>query len=440
MKQRSKKIPVGMFYLFWVYGVLFATTWRSDDFFGDWMQWQHCYNSQSFVSMRDHLNDMYLRGFESKFLKHKDEMMDLMPFLIQYCPGLINSDGQLDAEPNLNECRDKLAQVYEWLSDDPGKLLSYLKNDPLFNNDGINKSEQDADINVVINKYKSLAKLLFACPDSRLRGEFLFAMAGQLFKWCFSPEHWYEFKSYLDDTKSYPVARFTCSIIWNYLVGRGWKDWNCKAIEDLKQQSDAGAKVVYIAGGTDVLQLLKNEIYNIHIIDPFLPSQGRYYSDPSWKRWISGSSKNWGSGDKVIFDFEGKKIELIRNNFKKTGEFEAQLSTGEVAKLEKSITDWKVVGPNRKVLGHVVFDRRFATQKDFTPGKKKVVLMSFNEMYYAFQPVSSGGWGMDLSQVSNDFNIYVKQLTFPINKGYLNSINESERVKLDFIKLGSCAT
>ncbi|KKQ33209.1 MAG: hypothetical protein US49_C0002G0104 [candidate division TM6 bacterium GW2011_GWF2_37_49] len=440
MIQYFKKSVKFIAVLFFVLDTGYSVSWRADDFFGDWMQWQHSYSPQLLSSMKDHLNSNFLNGFKVKYGKHQDELKQMVPFLSWFGHGLFVCNGQLGSDLNLLECHDKFGQVYEWLGTNPGSLLSFLKNDSNFTNEEINLLEQNSDINAVINKYKSFAKLLFACPDKHLRGAYLFSLADQLFKWCFSPEHWSEFKSYLEDPKSHPVARFAYSIMWNYLVGRGWKDWNAKAIEDIKQKTQHGATLVYVAGGTDILQLLKNKIYNIYIIDPFLPTQGRYYSDSSWERWIKGSGKDFGKGDSVVFDFNDHKISMVRSDFKKNGEFQAKVSTGEPVKLDSSVTEWTVIGARGKILGKVVFDRRFATQSDFCTSKNRVVFMSFNEMYHAFQPTKNGGWGMDLSKISDNSNIYIKQLTFPVNKAYLNAINESEAIKFNFIRLGSCAT
>lgn len=436
--QSFKKILKVTTILFFVLDTGYSVSWRADDFFCDWMHWQHCYTPQSLSSMKDHLNSTFLQGFKSRYEKHQAELTQLTPFLTSLGRDSLPFNGQLEADLNLQECHDKLGQVYEWLGTNPGDLLSFLKNDPIFTNDDVNYTDQNSDINCVINKYKRVAKLLFACPDRRLRGEYLFSLADQLFKWGFSPEHWSEFKVYLEDPKGHPVARFVYSIIWNYLVGRGWKDWNIKSIDDIKQKTDKGATLVYVAGGTDILQLLKHKIYNIHIIDPFLPSQEKYYSDASWERWIKGSGKNWGRGDTVVFNFDDNNITMVRNDFKINDEFETNISTGDVIRLESSVTEWNVMNSRGKTLGKVVFDRRLAAQSDFTSSKNKVVLMSFNELYHAFQPCKNSGWGMDASKLSPNCNIYIKQLTFPVNKAYLSAINEAESIKFDFIKLGSC--
>jgi hypothetical protein len=410
----------------------------ADDFFGDWMQWQFTYSPESLTSMNDHLNEFFIDGFKTKFDKHRDNLKPLMPFLTQFYQGLISSDGQMNLNGNLDACRQNCSQVYDWLDTNPAVFFNYLKNNSLFTSEQINQEERDADVNVSLEKYKSFAKLLFACPNKQVRGAYLFSLADKLFKWCFSPEHWGEFRPYLQDPKNHQVARFVYSNVWNYLVGRGWKDWNTSTLGQLKQKTVNGGKVVYIAGGTDILQLLKNGNYNIQVIDPFLPSQSRYYSDPLWERWVKGAGKNFGRGDRVMFDFGSKKIVLVRRSFKKVGDFEATLSTGDVRKLEKSMTEWDVVEAKGKYLGKVVFERRFANQGDFVEGKNRVVLMSFNEMYYAFQPTVDNGWGMDLKKLSQNFKIYVKQLSFPVNRGYLNVINESEKIDFDFIRLGSC--
>src|SRR5207248_2696049 len=120
----------------------------------------------------------------------------------------------------------------------------------------------------------------------------------------------------------------------------------------------------YIAGGCDICKLIDEEIYNITIIDPFLPSQEKFYT-PEWEWFVKNSNSHNGLSDTIIF--EDQRITLKRSVYEENGSFEAKLSTGNVCSIPNSLTVWEVLDmeKNNKPLGTIRIERRFCNEQDF---------------------------------------------------------------------------
>jgi hypothetical protein len=234
--------------------------------------------------------------------------------------------------------------------------------------------------------------------------------------------------------------------MWNYLAGHGWKDWNKSTLMALKDLTKNGGTVVYIAGGTDIYQLLKYGIYNIKVIDPVLPSQFDYYSD-IWDWLLINKTENNGDensrngdnglGDVVKYDFGDRRLVTRRTSFIKTGFFQAELFSGKIVDIIQSETQWTVYDDLDNVLGEVVFERRFCNQDDFVEKDNRYLLISFNELYYIASNNLNDRWGIDISKIGDNFKMFVKQLCSPIDKNVLFNMQKADNSDFLFIKLGS---
>lgn len=404
---------------------------------------QYVFDSINISEMQNYLDQNYILEF-NRLLKKAGQKPYLTQSIIDFfClkqNDLISSKS-LSYEFELNyKTKERLSNVYKYLESDVGKFVEYMKSCG-FSNELINNGESKTNFLTVINKYKNFAKLLFANSDSLLAQRYLFCVANNLFEFCFHPATFTEFEQLLQNPENYPIVRMIYSIMWNYLAGHGWKDWNKSALSELKNLTQNGGTVVYIAGGTDIYQLLRYGIYNITVIDPVLPSQPDYYSDVWDWLVISKSEKNGnennGIGDVVNYDFGDRRLVMRRTDFNKAGFFQAELSSGKVVDILQSKTQWTVYDELDNTLGKVVFERRFCNQDDFVENNNQHLLISFNELYYIASNNLNDSWGIDISKIGDNFRMFVKQLRRPIDKNVLLNIQKADNSDFSFIKLGS---
>lgn len=421
------------------------TVRTAQDVLGNWILSQQCYSMQSFDDIPDRMNEFFLQRFNKSYLKYKDKLTSLVPFLSDCTNGYISENGQIVGAEINDNFRQNFSTVYQLIENNMPRFVAYLKDHgfPQVQND-----LEDSNVALVVNRYKYLDRLLFSNPSKLVEKERLFSFANRCFEYCFNPSTWPDFKKYLDNSSDHQLVKFLYTTMWYQLVGDGWKDWNNQTLIDIAEKSKQGARVVYVAGGLDIYQLLKYGIYNIDVIDPLLPSLEKYYSSKNWEWLVKGSSKNNGLEDKIVFDFGERKISLVRKKYSKNGVLVVHLPTKEKRKIQKSVTDWMVFDENNKCLGSVTFYRRFCDHADFIThsiDKKRVdenieerlVLMSFNELYYAFLPKNLGGWDINVKHLPENAKIYVKQLRNPIDAEVLKNIAQAEDAKFKFIRLGS---
>ena len=295
----------------------------------------------------------------------------------------------------------------------------------------LNKEELELPIDKVVNKYNGFMRLLCAPKKRTEQDKFLHTIAQKFFSYCFNPKTFYHFHELLETPKYYPLARMLYALMWIHLGSKGWSTWHTKLIEQLPHDKE----VVYIAGGTDIYQLLKNGIYNIRIIDPFLPTQNTYYSD-GW-RFLVGGRKRDALGDTIAF--EHNNLLLKRTAYKQKGTFRAKLSSGATRTLPESNTKWLIYKKGAKLpVGSLTLERRFTAQEDFVYDPNKILLISFNELRF----ITTNGedsWGIKTSKFHPSMSLYVKQLATPLTKAWLRSLQKAEKIaSLDFIELGNC--
>lgn len=425
-----------------------STVKTAHEVLGNWVLSQRCYSDYSFDNMPDCLNEFFLQRFNKNYLKYKDKLTSLVPFLSKCTNGYISESGQISGFEIDDDFRQNFSTIYQLIENNMPRFISYLKDHKFDFSTESSGKDQDLDINFVINKYKFFDRLFFSNPSKFVEKEKLFAFANRCFEYCFSVSTWPDFKKYLDNNFDQQLVKFLYSTIWYHLVGEGWKDWNNQTLVQIAEKSRQGVRVVYVAGGLDIYQLLKYGIYNIDIIDPMLPSLEKYYSSKNWEWLIKGNGNNNGLEDKITFDFDGRKISLVRKKYSKNGVFVVRLTEKEKCKIEKSITDWMIVDENNKYLGSITFYRRFCDHADFITHsidkksvdqkqEERLVLMSLNELYYAFLPKEVGGWNVNIKHLPENLKIYVKQLRMPIDVDVLKNIAQAEKSNFKFIRLGS---
>lgn len=332
-----------------------------------------------------------------------------------------------------------LKTVRKWLDKSPGKFLTYLQKSNVLN-EVVNEQEQHAPINDVIDKNKTFLRMLLNHSDERTCDEYQFACANRLFEYCFAPETFGQFFKMLNDESRNQINRFCYSTLWYNLVGDGWKHWHEDCLHALAHRVKHGDEIVYIAGGNDIHEPLRYGVYTMRVIDPMLPSQDEYYAENvGWL--LSGDGEHHGLGD--TFDVSGvdKTLLVTRSDYQENGTFNAPLSTGKNVTLPQSTTTWTVADKNSgKHLGKIIFERRYAAQRDFDKHPKKVLLASYNELYYVGAQPRLGGWGMNVSQFDKNLSMYVKQLRKPLTKEVMQNLYKTDEADFSFISLGSCPT
>ncbi|MFC1894550.1 hypothetical protein ACFLYH_01220 [Candidatus Dependentiae bacterium] len=332
-------------------------------------------------------------------------------------------------------------QLYDLMENDFSGFISDLCNGS-FSKGRVNSEESKIFVDILLSKYWGLVNPLFMQKDSYKNSKFLTALGNRFFEFCFYDKTFLEYKNILLDKDLHPIAKFLNTVIWKTLISYGWKYWHKDCLSHIKEKTDNGAELVYIAGGCDIYHLIKNGIYNIRIIDPFLPTQVRYYSS-GWGWFANLDLTNDlinKIGDEIEFNFEDNKILLRRIEHKRLGEMFIKFSTGQSAFFPESRTIWIVVDRDKnKKLGRIIIERREAVQEDFVEKEDQVLVMSCTEMISAIDLPEFNGWGIDAHKIDNNLPIFIKQLRKPINGKVLKNIRFAceHQADLEYITLAS---
>jgi hypothetical protein len=359
-----------------------ATTKTEDDVFERWKQIQLVFDDVNLEDMSKTLN-------ESKLLYLKARYVSLLNFLetmvsaFKLIPQEQLKDGFFKLRvPKDGELKPKYVQLYKMLQNDLSGFVKYLRQNG-FAADVQTANNLKVGSDIEIAEGKEMMNMLFADQDIIKMWQYLFAVGNRFYDYCFREKTFSEFASITKNENEHPIAKFIYAVMWYHLAGDGWKHWSGESLKNIKKDVDKGNEIVYIAGGSDVYQLIKHGIYNIRIIDPQLPSQPKYYTN-DWEFLIHGvknrsypstsgqspfaqderdfnkfSSKkpfalsepeasrtganerlnDYGIGDVIEFD----NVTMIRESVELTGEkFKARIATGETIELEKSITTWGI--------------------------------------------------------------------------------------------------
>ena len=203
------------------------------------------------------------------------------------------------------------------------------------------------------------------------------------------------------------------------IIGTGeWRSWHQNTLDNLKREYDQGKEIVYIAGGSDIYQLLKRGIYRIRNIDPLYPTQTKYYSE-GWDFLAVGKGAGSGIGDRIVFDqdeFSGRKLVMRRISYKRIGTLLENVEIAETnVSIPKSETVWSIEDGDGKRLGTYTLERRFCTQNDFVTGPGRALLISFNELYFIVTK-NDENWGIKPELFAENFKFHVKQVRAPLSR------------------------
>lgn len=282
----------------------------------------------------------------------------------------------------------------------------------------LNEEEASLPIQDIIIKYCQFVQFLCEGLDKDTRERVLFELANKFFTFSFANKYWGHVSGMFYDSAQYPMLRFLYSMIWFYLAGNGWKHWSLETLHALKSRIDTTkGTVVYIAGGTDIYQLLSHGIYNIHVIDPYFPTQTNYYTR-GWLWLLHGAI-----GDIFTLKDQSGALLTIKREF-----------------CDEKITMWVVYKNQNRRCGSVILERRRCRQQDFSVSVDDVLLMSCNELYFIIASNSDISWGIDFMKFSPKFTMFVKQLHQPVTKSILCHMHQADSSPFNFIKLGTAVT
>lgn len=400
---------------------------------------QHTFRDVDIATMAQDLDAERRKLFNERFFAYHDKINSFGKFFVKTGthPSLAMTLQENNEFPLV--AKRELTTIFKLLQNNIAGFVAYLKKCG-FESEELNKKEAATYFNDVIEQHKGLMSVLFARADSVLENEYLFTVANHFFEFCFLSPTWKTFNVLLRTSQDYPIVRLLYSTIWYNLAGNGWKEWHYNTLQALQKKClQPGTYVTYIAGGSDLYQLLNHEIYTINIIDPMLPSQPQYYSE-GWAWLIRGNGDDGGINDELTVNTSHKKLVLKRVAYQEHGSFTATLSTNEVKEIPQSVTTWNVYDQEAgQKLGAVTFDRRFCRQSDFNHKPGQFLLMSFNELYFA-TTTEPDNWGINPELFPKDFTLFVKQLRRPVTKEIVNHMRQADRSSFSFIKLGTSVT
>lgn len=409
-------------------------TKKAEELFGKWIATQKVFNDIAPAAMSKDLPETYPLLIENRYRIIKPMLAPLAGVMHKVFVCSFDPDGDINQIDFDVPLVSNLAKATRLLDHDMPGFINYLKRIGL-NSPAIQSHDKATPFKEVIRQYNGFLQLFFLQKPDYIDREFdyLRAVANRMFEFGFGPATWPQFYQLLLTPGDHPIARLMYAAIWYYLAGNGWKHWHRECLDNLKLASDQGKRVVYIAGGNDIYQLIKHGIYNIDLIDPILPTQPTYYSE-GWA-WLVRSE---GLGDQILFTFKDRTLVAERTEYKHLGFFKAKLCTGEWGDISQSLTTWTISDKlSGKELGTWVIHRRFATQADFRPDMTKELLISFNELYFVATQNPAKTWGINPTLFDDGFSVYVKQLRRPVTKAMIENMGTADASDFNFIALGT---
>ncbi|MFA6527136.1 MAG: hypothetical protein WCT20_01800 [Candidatus Babeliales bacterium] len=412
---------------------------KGDELFARWIASQKVFDDISPSSMKFLVDDGYAVHFKKRYQGNKDHLASNSTIL----SSMFNCsfDFQLDLVDIHNSTLvNTIGHVTALLERDMEGFIQYLRDIGLTSpaqqeHDKALPNDTSKKYKELIKQYNGLLQLFFLNGDAGSDEELVYlrAVANRMFEYAFGPGTWPQFHTILLTPSDHPIARVFYAAIWYYLAGSGWKQWHRQCLDALKRDYEKGKRIVYIAGGSDVYQLIKHGIYSIDLIDPILPTQPRYYSE-GWA-WLV---RDGGIGDEIIFTFQDRTIVARRTSCTKHGFFSAKLSIGEWGDVPSSVTTWTLSDKkSRKRLGTWVIHRRCATQADFVADDSRSLVISFNELYFVATQNPIKSWGINPALFDDHFTMHVKQLRHSVTKEMIKNMAEADASAFSFIALGS---
>lgn len=341
----------------------------------------------------------------------------------------------------LASCKKSLTQL-EWFVEHQTKLIRLLADNNIIDfleylacpSFASNAFDQHLSCNKQMSKYNGLAQLLVICQKRAQRQRFLTWLAQELFLTCFDSPYNATFLSMLKKPRYHSLIRFIYTSLWLYLGQHQWASWHANCLSELAEQEHNGKKIIYLAGGTDIYIPLTHNIHNLHIIDPFLPTQYPYYSR-GW-RFLLGDPPRTMLGDTISGRYNHHTLTLKRTASTQKNSFILSDKFGKKHTLPHLITQWHLWHATVHC-GTLIFERRPVVTADFMD-RDSTFIASFNELYFIASP--KHGWSIRVSKLPEDLTVHVKQLRKPIGKETLIALKKADSSPFSFIQLGSCVT
>lgn len=400
--------------------------------FNRWSTIQQIIPDCLFQDLIPEINEQFARDFCRSYENRLPLLNKGMPFLKAFTNESIYEKGYAITWP-LNEVFVKNLQTTYMLADkDIRELLLFFQSLNLFE-----LKHDQSSFDGLIDQFNYTLELFFSGQPEYKKVEFMFNLANRYTEWLFGPNFKTVGQRMMTDKTTHQILRHLYGVIWQKLAGFGWKNWHQSALDNVAQEVAAGKTVIYIAGGSDIYQLIKNGVYNIVNIDPQLPTQPTYYTN-DWEYILMGLP-----GDRIVFKEGVCNVTMIRRSYTKTGlQFQAKLSNNQTVIIDETETIWDIYNEaETQRLGSYTLKRRFSNQDDFITKPNEVLLMSFNEVYYVCMTEAMGGWGINPTQLPPNFMLYVKQLRKPVNREMLLNMHTAALLNsfdLGYIGLGSC--
>jgi phage protein U len=419
-----------------------VTIKTADEVFASWQKIQRVVPDRPLNYLASQLNEKsFIESFKATYEQNIQLLGPIKPLLGHITAGTITPDSYRFTYPIADTFKNNLDTIYNTLELKLDDFVNAMKKTMLTSPE--HRSLENGNPDASIHKYVALFQLLYATPDQELSHDMQFALSNRFFEYCFTtPSFSRNLQPMLMEPKTYPVARSLYAVTWFNLAGNGWKHWHQDSLDELKKRSDEGKEIVYIAGGSDIYQMLKAGIFRIRNIDPQLPSQPKYYTN-DWQFILSSDGFGGGMGDQIHFKTnDGKNMIMERAAVAHQGEaFQARLASNETIALPKTITTWLIKDEEGNQVGQYVLERRFCNQSDFQADATRTLLMSFNELHFIAQPAFLGGWGIEPAQFDEKLDIVIKQLRKPVTKDTIFNIRIAAMINntdFKYIALGTC--
>ncbi len=435
-----KRLAVASAFMFSIHIVVTAEpiTKQANEIFSKWIEWQMVMPDKDLTSMTEQLDGTQMKQV---YVNAIANLTPLTPVLERLTASYINSDGFVLRSPVADAIKNNFGKMHELMEHDMPRFIDTLRGMPFCSPVDATEESTSTDSSKIIDRYNAFLRLLFAHQNQAEAQKYLFSVANRFFEYCFETKSFPVFERFMMNIQDQPLGRMLYSVAWFNLAGNGWKHWHEKSLQTLKAKADEGKTIKYIAGGSDILQMLRAGIYNIKNIDPQLPSQPIYYAN-GWEFLVRSTAEDGGIGDKIIIPMMDRTLIMERTGFSLTGEtFKARLNNDSIIEIPRSITTWTISNENNEKIGQYQLDRRFCVQQDFNPADNEQLLMSFNELYFISLPQFLNGWMIEPNQFPEDLEIVIKQLRKPVTRDMVFNMRIASLLNatdFKFIALGTC--
>jgi hypothetical protein len=412
----------------------YGITKTENQVFGKWLTWQKVFDDCSLAWAGNLSSPDFFQRIAAYDTKQTRWLVPMRP--------LLDTIFVRDAHGVIIGVTDQFDAIRNEMAHDSGRFLKRLASSD-WCSPVRNIQEEEQVLQDTIKQYNTFFRLLFLQKNDDATHKIMFTVANVLFETCYAKQ-FKRFSGYLNNPAQHQMARLAQSVIWQQLVGHGWRNWHGACLKQLVQAAKNAKEIVYVAGGNDMREILhallraKTRLFTIRSIDPMLQTQEDFYAD-GYTWLLDGGENDHGIGDSVTLTIDGREYHLVRTDYHEDGVFTAKLATGVEQKLPLSTTTWQVRDQDGVVRGRVIFERRFCQQADFEHPKNRTVLLSFNEMYHVALPQDAGGWGISLDALPKDLRVLVKQLRKPVTLQVLKNLHQAEKAPCYFMFLGSCS-